>query len=66
MVRHFAFRTAPGGILIGYLLVLFAATAGVVVFPFSFISLSLLVVVVGAFYVVAIIVLSMFSSQPKP
>jgi hypothetical protein len=40
--------------VLGYLLALFAATAGVVSFPFSIVSLGLLFVVVGAFFIVAI------------
>jgi Na+/citrate or Na+/malate symporter len=45
---------SPGWIVIGYLVVLFAATAGVVIFPFSNIGLGLLFVVAGAFFVVAV------------
>ena len=47
------------GIVIGYLLALFAATAGVVAFPFSTLVLGLLFVVVGVFFVVAIPVIVM-------
>ncbi len=54
MARRFSFWLSPAGIVIGDLLALFAATAGVVSFPFSSISLGLLFVVVGAFFVVAI------------
>ena len=50
----FSFRLNPGGIVIGYILALLAATAGVVAFPFSSISLVLLSVVVGVFFVVAV------------
>jgi hypothetical protein len=45
---------SPVGIAIGYLLVLFAATAAVVVFPFSIILMGLLLALVGAFLAVAI------------
>jgi hypothetical protein len=41
-------------IVIGYVLTLFAAVAGVVAFPFSMISLILLWIVVGAFFVVSV------------
>jgi hypothetical protein len=57
MARRFSFWLSPAGIVLGYLLVLFAATAGVVSFPFSIVSLGLLFVVVGAFFVVAILVI---------
>jgi hypothetical protein len=56
---RFSFLLSPAGIAIGYVLALFAATAGVVVFPFSSISLGLLVVMVGAFFIVAIPVIVM-------
>jgi hypothetical protein len=54
MVRRFSFWLSPAGIVLGYLLGLFAATAGVVCFPFSIITLSLMFIVVGLFFVVAI------------
>jgi hypothetical protein len=54
MARRPSFWLSPAGIVLGYLLALVAATAGVVIFPFSIISLGLLFVVVGAFFVVAI------------
>jgi hypothetical protein len=57
MVRRISRWFSPGGILIGYFLALFAATAGVGSFPSSSIALGLLLVVVGAFGVVAISVL---------
>jgi hypothetical protein len=49
-----SFWHSRAGVVFGYLLALFAATAGVVYFPFSIVSLGLLFVVVGAFFVVAI------------
>jgi prepilin signal peptidase PulO-like enzyme (type II secretory pathway) len=49
-----SFLRSPVGIAIGYLLVLFAATAAVVLFPFSIILMGLLLALVGAFLVVAI------------
>jgi hypothetical protein len=45
--------------VIGYILALFAATVGVAAFPFSLITLGLVFVVVGAFFVVAIPVIVM-------
>jgi hypothetical protein len=54
MVRRSSFWLSPAGIVIGYLLASFAATAGVVSFPFSIVALSLLLDVVGAFAVGAI------------
>ncbi len=55
----FSFWLSPAGIVIGYLLALFAATAGVVAFPFSSISLGLLLVLVVVFFVVAVPVILM-------
>jgi hypothetical protein len=57
--QRFSFLLSPGGIVIGYILTLFAVVAGVGFFPFSSISIALLFVVVGAFFVVAIPVLVM-------
>jgi hypothetical protein len=54
MARRFSLLLSPAGILTGYLLALFAATAGVVSIPFSSISFGLLFVVVSVFFVVAI------------
>jgi hypothetical protein len=54
MARRPSFLLSPAGIVLGYLLSLVVATAGVVSFPYSIISLGLLFVVVGAFFVVAI------------
>lgn len=54
IARRVSFPLSPGGIVIGYLIALFAVTAGVVVFPFSSVSIGLLWVVVGAFFVVAV------------
>ena len=59
VVHHFSLHLSPARIVIGYILVLFVATAGVVVFPFSLISLSLFFIVVGTFFVVAITVIVM-------
>src|SRR6516165_1084745 len=59
MARRRSSWLSPARILPGYLLALFAATAGVVCFPFSIVSLGLLFVVVGAFFVVAILVIVM-------
>ena len=55
----FSFRLSLGGIVIGYLLALFAATAVVVAFPFSTLVLGLLFVVVGFFFIVAVPVIVM-------
>ncbi len=52
--RCSSFLLSPGGILIGYLIILFAVTAGVVAFPFSSVLFGLLFVVVGTFFVVAV------------
>jgi hypothetical protein len=54
MSRRPSFWLSPAGIVLGYLIALFAATAGVASFPFSIVSLGLLFVVVGAFFIVAI------------
>jgi hypothetical protein len=54
MARRSSFWLSPAGIVLGYLLTLFAATAGVVAFPFSTVFLSMLFFVVGVFFVVAI------------
>jgi hypothetical protein len=59
MARQSSFWLSPAGFVIGYLLALFAATAGVACFPFSILSLGLLFVVVGVFFVVAIPVIVM-------
>lgn len=59
MASRFSFIVSPGGSVIGYLCALFAVTAGVVAFPFSSISLGLLFVVVGAFFVVAVLIILM-------
>lgn len=45
--------------MIGYVLTLFAVVAGAVAFPFSIISTFLVFIVVGAFLVLAIMVLLM-------
>jgi hypothetical protein len=54
LVERFLFRVGPAGIVVGYVLALFGVVAGVVAFPFSSIWLGLPVVVIGAFFVVAI------------
>ena len=59
VARRCSFLLSPAGIVIGYVLALFAATAGVVTFPFSSISLGLLLVLVGVFFVVAVPVIVM-------
>jgi hypothetical protein len=59
MARRSSIWSSPAGIVLGYLLALFAATAAVVSFPFSSISLGLLFVVVGAFFLVAVPVIVM-------
>jgi len=53
----FPFRFRVGRIVIGYILALFAIVAGAGAFPSSTISMALLFVVVGAFFVVAVPVL---------
>jgi len=57
--RRFSFLLSPGGIVIGYVVILLAVTAGVVAFPFSSVSFGLLFVVVGAFFVVAVPIILM-------
>ncbi len=52
--RRSSILLSPGGIVIGYVIILFAVTARVVAFPFSGVSIGLLCVVVGAFFVVAV------------
>jgi hypothetical protein len=59
VLKRFSFPLSPAGIVIGYVLTLFAVVAGVVAFPFSIISMVLLFIVVGAFFVLAITVLLM-------
>jgi hypothetical protein len=54
---RFSLRLGPAGIVVGYVLALFGVVAGVVAYPFSSIWLGLLVVVIGAFFVVAVPVL---------
>jgi len=56
---RFSFLLNPAGIVIGYILTLFAIVAGAGAFPFSKIWMALLFVVVGAFFVVAVSVLVM-------
>ena len=56
---RFSFLLNPAGIVIGYILTLFAIVAGAGAFPFSKIWMALLFVVVGAFFVVAVPVLVM-------
>jgi len=53
MARRPSIWLSPAGIVLGYLFTLFTATAGVVRFPFSTVSLSVLFVVVGVFFAVA-------------
>jgi hypothetical protein len=55
--RRFSFLLNPGGIVIGYILTLFAVVAGVGAFPSSKFWMGLLFVVVGVFLVVAVLVL---------
>jgi hypothetical protein len=57
--QRLSFHLCPAGIVIGYLLTLFAVVAGVVAFPFSSIWMGLLFVLVGAFFVVAIPIILM-------
>jgi hypothetical protein len=59
VARRFSFLLSPARIVIGYILALFAATAAVVTFPFSSISIGVLSVLVGAFFLVAIPVIVM-------
>ena len=54
VVERCLFRVGPAGIVVGYVLALFGVVAGVLAYPFSSIWLGLLVVVIGAFFVVAI------------
>jgi hypothetical protein len=55
--RRFSFLRNPAGIVIGYILTLFAIVAGAAAFPFSKFWMALLFVVVGIFFVVAISIL---------
>lgn len=48
---------SPGRIFIGYVLVLLTATAGVVVFPFSSISMGMFFATVAAFYLMTTLIL---------
>lgn len=54
VVVRFSLRVAPAAIVVGYVLVLFGVVAGVVAYPFSSIWSGLLVVVIGAFFAVAV------------
>ena len=56
---RFAFLRNPGSIVIGYILTLFAIVGGAAAFPSSTIWMTLLFVVVGAFFVVAVPILVM-------
>jgi hypothetical protein len=53
-VGRFSFRLGVPGIVVGYIVALFAVVAGAVAFPFSNIWMGLLFVVVGAFVVVVV------------
>jgi hypothetical protein len=57
--ERFSFLLHPAGIVIGYILTLFAVVAGATAFPSSNVWMALLFVVVGAFFVVAISVIVM-------
>jgi hypothetical protein len=57
--RRFSLVPGPAGIVIGYVLALFAVVAGTVVHPFSSIWMILLFMLVGAFFVVAVSVIVM-------
>jgi hypothetical protein len=57
LIGRLSMRLGPGWIIIGYILGLFAATAGVVAFPFSIISMGLFFVTIGAFFVAVIPIL---------
>lgn len=59
MARRFSFLLSPGGIVIGYVLALLAATAGAASFSFSNILMGLLFVVVGSFFVAAVPIILM-------
>jgi hypothetical protein len=59
MARRPSFLLSPAGIVLGYLLALFAATAGVLSCPFSILSFGLSFVVVGAYFAVAVPVIVM-------
>jgi hypothetical protein len=58
-LKRFPSQLSPAVIVIGYVLALFAAVAGVAAFPFSMISMVLLSIVVGAFFVVSVSILVM-------
>jgi hypothetical protein len=57
--RRFSILRNPAGIVIGYILTLFAIVAGAGAFPSSTIWMALLFVVVGTFFVVGISVIVM-------
>jgi hypothetical protein len=57
--RRLSFLCNPAGIVIGYILTLFAIVAGAAAFPFSKFWMALLFVVVGTFFVVGISVIVM-------
>jgi hypothetical protein len=57
LIGRLSVLPSPGRIIIGYLLALFAATAGVAFYPFSNISMGLFFVTIGAFALVAVPVL---------
>jgi hypothetical protein len=59
LIGHLSVIPSPGRIIIGYLLGLLAATAGVALYPFSNISMGLFFVTIGAFALVAVPVLVM-------
>jgi hypothetical protein len=52
--RRFSILRNPAGIVIGYILTLFAIVAGAAAFPFSKFWMALLFVVVGTFFLVGI------------
>jgi len=54
LLDRFSILFNPGTIIIGYILTLFAVVAGVAAFPFSTISMVLLSIVVGVFFVVSV------------
>ncbi len=59
VAERFSFLVNPAGIVVGYIVALFAIVAGSVAFPFSKIWMTLLFVVVGIFFVVSISVIVM-------
>jgi hypothetical protein len=57
LIKRLSVIPAPGWIIVGYVLGLFAATAGVVAWPFSIITMGLFVFTIGVFFLMALPIL---------